>query len=637
MWFCPKFLSHRFSPWLTHLAVALLVFFFTFGLTVYRIDQAPDIFTDEIIYTRAGIRTAGEGALVWDSGEAFLIHPPLYFIVEAVYFTFAGEPRTTLYSAGDIFASVYGARHINALLAGLTAVILYFFGKSLHSNKLGLLLALIFSLDPFILRINRRAMLETMAGMLVLAGMALYFVHSKPNPTRRNSSWGWVQSLVPKPGLIIAALIFGLALLTKELVFIGLTAVIVFGILQFLYHLIVTRSKSGRSHIFEIFIHTIYPAALVTSIAGLTYLLYPLWALYLGEWSIFSQEKTLGFKRLLGLVQLTGWNRPGFSLLDFMFQRLTDYGSSYLLIALGGVATLVLILWTRHLRPARFLIAWGLTLYPFFAFLAFAGSGNDQFFYFLVVPAIVLVGYALIKIPEIIEARLSPKFMPRFVERIQTRGQNWAILLFLLVIIFFSLFRWWTNYGVGVDNGYAQFTRYVQTNLPPQEPLNSSGDPVKFHYFFPDRPIVAALTPYEAVTSGVEYYAITPKDFRYRYGKSNPEFAAFVQDMGELIYTVNGDSYGDIYLYSIDLPGEPIQVVEPENSDGRHWRSYQVAKSGFVGTLVIALLGWFTLWGFLALVFYRLHRISPTDVPHRQKIPEDMEFSPISLIKSWFT
>lgn len=637
MWFRHKSLSPQSSPWLTHLAVALLIFILTFGLTVYRIDQAPDIFTDEIIYTRTGIRTAGEGALVWDSGEAFLIHPPLYFIVEAIYFTFAGEPQTTLYAAGDIFASVYSARHINALIAGLTAVILYFFGKSLHSTKLGLLLALIFSLDPFMLRINRRAMLETMAGMLVLAGMALYFVHSKPNPAWRNSKWRLLQSLIPKPGLILSALIFGLALLTKELVFIGLVAVILFGVLQFVYHLIKPRHRDGISQIIAIFIHTIYPAVLVTSIAALTYLLYPLWALYIGEWSIFSQEKSLGLKRLLGLVQLTGWNRPGFSLLDFMFQRLTDYGSSYLLIALGGVATLVLILWTRHLRPARFLIAWGLTLYPFFAFLAFAGSGNDQFFYFLIVPAIVLVGYALITVPEIKEARLSPKFMPRFIERIQMQGQNWAPLLLLLVIFPYNIFQWWMNYGVGVDNGYAQFTRFVESNLPSQEPLNASGDPVKFHYFFPDRPIVDALNPQEAVSSGVEYYVISPKDFRYRYGKSNPEFAAFVQELGELIYTVNGDSYGDINLYYIDLPGEPVQVMEPENSDDRHWRSYQVAKSGFVGTLVIALLGWFTFWVFLALVFYRLHRISPPHVPHRQKIPEDMEFSPISLIKSWFT
>jgi len=41
-----------------NLILALVVFIFTFGLTVYRIEQAPDLFTDEIIYTRVGIRTA---------------------------------------------------------------------------------------------------------------------------------------------------------------------------------------------------------------------------------------------------------------------------------------------------------------------------------------------------------------------------------------------------------------------------------------------------------------------------------------------------------------------------------------------------------------------------------------------------
>jgi hypothetical protein len=188
------------------------------------------------------------------------------------------------------FYKRFNARQINAILAGLTAVILTFSVNGCTSDKLGLFLALIFSLDPFILRINRRAMLETMAGMLVLAGMALYFVNSKPYPAWKNSSWRLLQSLVPKPGLIIAGLIFGLALLTKELVFISLIAVVMFAILEFIYNLITSRRRDDPIRIITNFSHTIYPALIVISIAWLTYLLYPLWALFIGEW-MFSRKK----------------------------------------------------------------------------------------------------------------------------------------------------------------------------------------------------------------------------------------------------------------------------------------------------------------------------------------------------------
>lgn len=636
MWLRDKYPSLHPSPLLANLILALVVFIFTFGLTVYRIEQAPDLFTDEIIYTRVGIRTAGEGALVWDSGEAFLIHPPLYFISEAAYFTFAGDPHTPLYDAGNIFESVYSARHINALLSGLTAVILYFFGKRLHSNKLGLLLVLIFSLDPFILRVNRRAMLETMAGLLVTAGMVVYFIHSIPDPARRASNGHILYYLIPKPGLIVAGLLFGWALLTKELAFISLFAVAIFGVFEFIVNLRLPRRSTAPHHLVLTLIHNILPVFVVVIIAGLTYLLYPIWALHIGEWAGFSQEKILGGKRLLGLVQLTGWNRPGFSIFDFLFQRLVDYGSSYLLIGLGGLATLGLFLWARHLRPARLLIAWGVALYPFFAFIALAGSGNDQFFYFLLVPAIVLVSYASVTISELGKVRLPFQRLFQYLPRIPLRAETVAPLFLLILVVPFGIFRWWTNYATGKDNGYAKFTQFVQAKLTPQEPLNASGDPIKFHYFFPSRPILDAATPEEAVKAGVHYFALTPKDVRYQYGETSPQLAEWLQKQGKLLFVFNGDSYGDIYLYYVDFPGKSAEAVPPQDSEGRHWRSYQAAKSGFVGSLTISLLLWFFVCTIFMLVVYRLQHTRNPEYPNYHKPLNYLKFSPIALIRSWF-
>jgi len=636
MWLRDKYPNLRSSHLLTNLLVAVLVFSFIFALTIFRIEQAPDVFTDEIIYTRAGIRTAGEGALVWDSGDAFLIHPPLYFIVEAIYFTFAGNPYTPLYDAGDIFANVFSARQINAFLAGLTATLLYFFGKRLHSDKLGLLLALIFSLDPFVLRINRRAMLETMAGLLVTAGLAMYFIHSMPAPARRASMAHLFNSLLPKPGLIIAGLLFGLALLTKELAFIGILTVILFAIYEFIVNLLLPRRSTVPNHFLVNLIQSIFPAFVVISIAGSTYFLYPLWALRIGEWAGFSQEKILGAKRLLGLVQLTGWNRPGFSLLDYLFQRLVDYGSSYALIALGGLATLGLFIWARHLRPARLLIAWGVTLYPIFAFITIAGSGNDQFFYFLLVPAIILVGYASVTVSELKKVRLPFQHVSQYFARKLPLAERFVPLLLLLLVMPYDVFQWWTKYAIGEDNGYAKFTQFAKSKLPPLEPLNATGDPVKFHYFFPSRLILDAETPQEAIKENVHYFSLAPKDVRYRYGETSPELAAWIQKEGKLLFTYNGDSYGDIYLYYVDFPGKPGDNTHPQESEGRHWRSYQAAKSGFVGTLIISLSLWLFLCGILTLLVYRLHHLRKPEFPDHHKPLPYLKFSPIALIKSWF-
>jgi dolichyl-phosphate-mannose--protein O-mannosyl transferase len=159
--------AYHFSKTYTALVwiTSVLIFAMSFAAIRWRADQAPDIFTDEIIYTRLGIRLLGEGALVWDSGDPFLVHPPLYFLMESIYLAFTGDLPSHLYSAGDILSSVYNARGLNAIFSGWTVVILFFLGKRLHGFWFGLFLAALFIFDPFAIRINRRAMLETLTGL----------------------------------------------------------------------------------------------------------------------------------------------------------------------------------------------------------------------------------------------------------------------------------------------------------------------------------------------------------------------------------------------------------------------------------------------------------------------------------------
>ena len=65
---------------LINLGTSLMIFLLAAVAVDWRLDMAPDVFTDEILYTRAGIRAAAEGALVWDHGEPLFVHPPLYFL-----------------------------------------------------------------------------------------------------------------------------------------------------------------------------------------------------------------------------------------------------------------------------------------------------------------------------------------------------------------------------------------------------------------------------------------------------------------------------------------------------------------------------------------------------------------------------
>jgi hypothetical protein len=403
-------------------------------------------------------------------------------------------------------------------------------------------------------------------------------------------------------------------MLTKELVFIAILSVFLFGLWEAWRTL---RAKSSPNP------YLLSPF-LASGIAALTYALYPLWVLTSGGWDQFAAEKFLALRRLLGLVQITGWNRPEVSMFEFLSQRLLDYGGSYLVLALGGVATVWLLLMHRRTRAGRFLGTWGSVTYPFFIFVALFGSGNDQFFYFLLVPAIIFTGYAF-TLPL---ASVGGSQRRQRLDRIWMGLLDTALILFLVVMAPYNIAQWWSHFGAGNDDGYQQLAKFVQQKLPVGEPLNASGDPIKFRYFLPGRTITAAATPEEAIDFGVHYFALAPKDVWAHYGRIKPELAAWIQSKGRLLFTATGDSYGEIHLYRVDYHRANVSVITAIPGGNLHWRSFAPAKGGFTGPLMLSLVLWIAfLVGISAVILvaarpitgllsYQIRALSQTNFKH---------------------
>ncbi len=634
--------SHkRISPIARRLAWLLGIFVFSFGAVALRNHLAPDIFTDEIVYTRAALRVAGEGALVWDSGVPFLVHPPLYFLLAGLYNGLTNASHITTYSPGDIFASVYHTRLLNAVFAGLSALLLFAFSRRLAASQgvsssrqllwIGLSSVLLFAIDPFGVRINRRAMLETLAALLTLLGMLLYWI----SITRRSRS---AEGSQLSPWALLSGLALGASLLAKELSFIHLFALLLFAAWEFIQALpgLFKATSGWRRWLLPLRSAAVLNGVIAVGLAGLTYLIYPLWAYSTGRWDIYIEEKGLGFLRMLGRVQLTGWNREGISFFSLFLQRLVDYGTTYLLLALGGAAALWLaILGLRHgqaRRAQRFLAAWGLVIYPFFAFLMLFGSGNDQFFYYLLGPAVLLAVAAAFNARHLAQSALqqaqpSPSRLSEqqalerllagkrkppataqalrsSVLRLDWRawlGRGEAALLrlarfaplLLLLMLPFNLFKWVDKYLLSQDNGYAQLAEFVRANLPPDAAINATGDPIKFAYFFPERPVYALAQPTHAQAAGVQYFALAPKDVALRYGRITPELATWIIANGEQLFAYQSDSYGELYLLRVAPQTASAANIDPPPPFERR---FQVAQAGYVDSLIAMLLLWVTAW-----------------------------------------
>ena len=240
--------------------VAVVVGLATLLIHGYRLSAAPDVFSDEGIYLLVGTSLARGAGLTLNHG-VFLWHPPAYILVEAAYIKLAGLTNA------DPLSALLSVRYLNIFFSACTAALLMLFGRKLHSYKAGLIMAALFLMDPYVQRINRRDMLETLAMLCVLLGVYIFF-------TRRPHLTMWQR--------VGSGVAFGLAMLTKEAMFLELFA------------LIATVMWFRRSQLCDV--------AWVVAIACAVYLPYPAWALAVGQGNSYLFYQFFGINRILNTI-----------------------------------------------------------------------------------------------------------------------------------------------------------------------------------------------------------------------------------------------------------------------------------------------------------------------------------------------
>lgn len=535
----------------------LLISISFFLVLAYRIDASPDIFMDEIIYYRAAFNLATDGNLTWDRNPIF-VHPPIQFLTQAFFLDLVGMDQT-FYP----FMGTYVVRLVNVIAAAITAALLFLLIERLSDLRTATIAALLLLLDPFVVRINRRNMLETMAEMWVLAALYLYW-RNRDQLSMRKIVW--------------IGFFFGCAILTKELVFFQFVTIPIFVVL------------SGRWKDFK-------KIGLIAAIALLIWLLFPFWAWSLGQWSEFVANKAYNFDRLRGTVQITGWNREGVSFMGALSVNIYQYGTSYLLILLGAAMTPLLLLIGRT-EQDRFVLSWNIAVFAFFGYTIAFGTINDQFFYFLMIPVILITAFVFMRWAKLLSGStktvpdqgtgiqllhlLESGFIPRrlidcikwldryldIVARWLGNAGQWltqspvlahglliATFTFGLAVQSYNCYRWVKLYALESDNSLFQLSQFVTATVPPGTKINSmfdTGEPT-LDLMLPEYKVVSLRQFNEIQSEKVEYAVLSSKNLWGRYGKITPEYYEWIQDNGQLVFTTYGNSFWEVSLYKLDL------------------------------------------------------------------------------------
>jgi hypothetical protein len=544
--------------------------------------ESTDLKSDEITYAIESVSLGRVGMTRWNGGP-FFVHPPLFFLVEGLYYKLVGVGNGPLftrlidgpYTAGEALLppdvqpgadtmpnAIRLARYLNALYGGILAALVFLLGSLLLNRKLGLFAAALFMLDPYVVWRNHFNYLE---GLTIIFGvLALYFYY-KAEQRANNSN--------RRRGLITAGVCLGLSLLTKELALLFALAILT-------YWLIFRRTRFGET-------------ALTIGIGLALYSLFPLWATINDGLQNWWDTRNWLFKRLAGQIQDSGiaTDKPGTSLLDTIGVNLPDYWPWFVML---GITLLLavgfLYLYVRRGlrdRAGEFLTACVIGTYGFFVIIKLVGGViNEHFFYYLMPIAILMPAYialswsrlqaSLNSSPNItgsgtpVTGTASEATMPYGPDTptipvaLAISTPSWTsrvgrgLLVLLLVLVAYNAVMWIVRYGFGVDNSYVSVDSRLGGTLPAGTPV--VGRDLLDLYLMPKQAVYTFsylnligrnIDPANVRDRSIPYALLNDQSVQERYGGANPTYYQWVYSNGDQIEKFTGRLY-NTYVYHLD-------------------------------------------------------------------------------------
>jgi hypothetical protein len=484
------------------------VFAATVALRLIHLDRAYDVFLDETIYSRIAAGAASDWRVVFGA-YPFYLHSPLSFYLQAFVIDLFGIGGTAIHV-------VYSLRVFNVIVAGGVAVLIFAVVSDVSSRRWGLLAGALFAFDPFIISFDSRLFLETLAMFWVLLGYLLLLPLA-----------GEGVAVAGSPGrsarlrALAGGFSFGLALLTKE----TSAALYILPLLWCLW-----RARPLR--------RSVAGTALATLIV--TYLPYPIIAAATGGASEFVNQKFSGIERLLGIVQATGFNRPSApSLLSRVSADLGTFVVTYVLIGLGGLATIWL--YRRGSPKQRLIATWGFGAFVMLAFQTTQGTIEEQMFYYLVVPSIVLVATAL--------SLLS-------MGRLNSRTARALLLASLVAVGGFDVVTW-VGAHMRHDTALASAVGWMERHVPAGSRVAPLVDGTQFvlpSYRLLFNPEAGDVSPGQLQAADTQFVLTSSLQAEQGYSAASPALLGWLDQHAQRRFAATGATAGTVVIWQLAVP-----------------------------------------------------------------------------------
>ncbi|WP_306204211.1 phospholipid carrier-dependent glycosyltransferase [Actinoplanes sp. RD1] len=472
-----------------------------------NLDQALDFDLDEVMYSLAGQNVAASGSVSWGA-EPVSVHPPMHFLLVGLWTLVTGTAH------GPIIDALYAARLLGAVFSILTVAMTGLLARRFTTDSRLIAAAMgLVALDGFLVRFGRTALIEPTA---VLAGVVVVYLAVR------------LRTASEPRYVVVVGLASGVALLVKEPLLFTVLVPVAAAVLE----------HDGRQ---------VRRSAAAVLVGLLVWGVFPLWAVTGGAGAWWLSEHDISLRRISGLLQVSGLNRPGVSSTGVFGDTFVTYAGGYLIFALGAAGLLALayrggLFHRRRLAagPAT-LVAFGLLSYAFLAYCVVLGQANEQLTAYSAVPAVLLTVLAWGSRP--------PK----------------ALVAAWLIAALVGVATWTFTVALARDDATARMGRYLTANAA-CAPVNATGNALRWAPVLSRNHVEAYRDGDTAVAAGVRLFLLSPKDSRMRYGTSSPELDAFVRSHGAPVVAFASRRYERIELWQVSGPIRGEAAVTCGNS-----------------------------------------------------------------------
>ena len=457
-----------------------------------------DLFGDEVIYNALG-RSVATGGLPRFDNQVFLLHGPGFFYLEGAWQRLLGNPA-------GLMAQIYQMRMLNALLAGVTAVVVVLLAARLGSLRSATAAGLLFALDPFCIRQNDRVLLETAMMLWVLLGYLVFLRLAAPSPARHAG----IRA-------VGSGLLFGCAVLTKdEAVLLTVLPLTVAAALRWVPpHLVALNTGATAG------VYAGYAAAVAAN----------------GYAGALWQAKTAGVQRLLGLVQSTGFHTSGGgSLSARLIAEGLYFATTYAVLVLALPAVVLLL---RRRDPllrlmALFYCAAAVTL----GYALTLGTLEEQELYLLIIPSLLII----------------PVAVSRLREGTAGHGLPGAAVITVLVLALGLNAAPCVQWLRQPDDGFTRLLTYMAAHVPAEARVSdATGDQNDVaEYALAGRYDAGLwLTPAALARQHVQYIVAEWAEIDEGYASFSPVQVRKLTSSGRAVFSFHGRTYGDLQLYQL--------------------------------------------------------------------------------------